>query len=93
MGDFNTLGLSEPTLRALADMEFEEATPVQEQSIPLLLAGRDVVAQALTGTGKTAAFGIPIVERVEVREKTSSGRSPDSYTRASNSGYRSDLGK
>jgi ATP-dependent RNA helicase DeaD len=69
LGDFSTLGLSEPTLRALVDMEFEEATPVQEQTIPLLLAGRDVVAQALTGTGKTAAFGIPIVERVEVKKK------------------------
>jgi ATP-dependent RNA helicase DeaD len=69
VGDFKDLGLSEPTLRALADMEFEEATPVQERTIPLLLSARDVVAQALTGTGKTAAFGIPIVERVDVHRR------------------------
>ncbi len=62
--DFRDLGISEQTLRALTTMGFEEATPVQEQAIPLLLAGRDVIAQALTGTGKTAAFGVPIVERI-----------------------------
>lgn len=65
MGDFADLGLSAQTLRALAEMEFEEATPIQEHAIPVLLAGRDLVAQALTGTGKTAAFGVPIVERVD----------------------------
>ncbi|MFN0072179.1 MAG: DEAD/DEAH box helicase [Chloroflexota bacterium] len=65
LGEFKDLGLSEPTLRALADMEFEESTPIQAQAIPLLMAGRDLVAQALTGTGKTAAFGVPIVERVD----------------------------
>ena len=57
------------TLVRKAEMEFEETTPVQAQTIPLLLSGRDVVAQALTGTGKTAAFGIPIVERVEVHKR------------------------
>jgi ATP-dependent RNA helicase DeaD len=63
--DFRDLGISEQTLRALTIMGFEEATPVQEQAIPLLLAGRDVIAQALTGTGKTAAFGVPIAERID----------------------------
>ncbi len=46
-------------------MGFEEPTPIQAQAIPLLLAGRDVIAQALTGTGKTAAFGVPLVDRID----------------------------
>jgi len=63
--DFDGLNLSQAVLRSLKDMGFEEPTPVQAQAIPHLLEGRDVVAQALTGTGKTAAFGIPLVERVD----------------------------
>jgi ATP-dependent RNA helicase DeaD len=66
--DFAGLGLTEPVLRALREMGFEEPTPVQEKAIPLLLNGTDVVAQALTGTGKTAAFGIPLVERIDPRK-------------------------
>jgi ATP-dependent RNA helicase DeaD len=65
MREFGELTLSEPVLRGLAEMGFEEPTPVQARAIPCLLEGRDVVAQALTGTGKTAAFGIPLVERVD----------------------------
>jgi ATP-dependent RNA helicase DeaD len=61
---FEALGLSGETLRALAEIGFEEPTPVQEQAIPAMLAGRDLMAQAQTGTGKTAAFGLPIVERL-----------------------------
>jgi len=49
-------------------MGFEEPTPIQAQAIPLLMAGRDLIAQALTGTGKTAAFGVPIVERIDSAE-------------------------
>ncbi len=60
---FRDLGLSEKVLKALDDMGFEEPSPIQERTIPLLLAGRDVIGQAQTGTGKTAAFGVPIVER------------------------------
>src|SRR5947208_1883640 len=63
--DFAAFSLSRPVLRALKEMGFEEPTPVQAKAIPLLLEGRDVVAQALTGTGKTAAFAIPLVEAVE----------------------------
>ena len=62
---FSDFDLSKPVLRSLHEMGFEEPTPVQSRAIPVLLAGRDVVAQALTGTGKTAAFGIPLVEAVE----------------------------
>ena len=60
MADFQGLALSEPVRRSLDELGFEEPTPVQARAIPLLLEGRDVVAQALTGTGKTAAFGIPL---------------------------------
>jgi ATP-dependent RNA helicase DeaD len=60
---FRDLGLSEKVLKALDDMGFEEPSPIQAKAIPMLLAGRDVIGQAQTGTGKTAAFGVPIVER------------------------------
>ncbi len=59
---FVKLGLSERMLSALTALTFTEPTPIQAQSIPLLLAGRDVVGQAQTGTGKTVAFGLPAVE-------------------------------
>jgi ATP-dependent RNA helicase DeaD len=65
LADFRDLGVSEATLRGLASMGFEEPTPVQGRAIPCLLERRDVIAQALTGTGKTAAFGVPIVERID----------------------------
>jgi ATP-dependent RNA helicase DeaD len=67
MSGFAELGLSKPVLRSLDEMGFEEPTPVQAQAIPALMQGHDVVAQALTGTGKTAAFGIPLVERLDIR--------------------------
>ena len=62
---FAELGLSENTLQALADVGYESPSPIQEQAIPALLAGGDVIGQAQTGTGKTAAFGLPIVEYVD----------------------------
>jgi ATP-dependent RNA helicase DeaD len=62
---FRAFGLSAPVLRALDALGFEAPTPIQEATIRLLLAGRDVIAQAQTGTGKTAAYGIPIVERAD----------------------------
>jgi ATP-dependent RNA helicase DeaD len=66
MKTFNDFGLSEPVLRALNNMGFEEATPIQEQSVPLGMQGKDLIGQAHTGTGKTAAFGIPMVEFFDV---------------------------
>lgn len=65
MSLFQELGLSEPLIRATVEMGFEETTPIQERAIPLVLSGRDVMGQAQTGTGKTAAFGIPMLERIE----------------------------
>jgi ATP-dependent RNA helicase DeaD len=62
---FAELGLSEPTLQALQDVGYESPSPIQEQGIPPLLEGRDVIGQAQTGTGKTAAFGLPIVEYID----------------------------
>jgi len=62
---FADLGLSQSTLQSLADVGYESPSPIQEQAIPSLLAGRDVIGQAQTGTGKTAAFGLPIMEYVD----------------------------
>ena len=62
---FRDLGLDERTLAVLAAMGLMEPTPIQEQAIPELLAGRDLVGQAQTGTGKTLAFGLPIMERLD----------------------------
>ncbi len=61
---FEELKLSADVLKAIAEMGYEEATPIQSQAIPLLLEGRDVIGQAQTGTGKTSSFGIPIIEKV-----------------------------
>ncbi len=62
MTDFQTLGLSAPLLRAVEAEGYTTPTPVQEQSIPPLLAGRDVLGVAQTGTGKTAAFALPVLQ-------------------------------
>ena len=62
---FDQFGLSEPLLKAIADVGYETPSPIQQKTIPLLLEGRDVVGQAQTGTGKTAAFALPILERLE----------------------------
>jgi ATP-dependent RNA helicase DeaD len=65
MGKFEDLGLTPATLEALVHLGYERPTPIQEQAIPPLLEGRDVIGQAQTGTGKTAAFGLPMVEYVD----------------------------
>ena len=62
---FAELGLSAEVLKAVDKMGFEEASPIQTAVIPLLLAGRDVIGQSSTGSGKTAAFGVPAVEKVD----------------------------
>ncbi|MEN8815646.1 MAG: DEAD/DEAH box helicase, partial [Nonlabens sp.] len=59
---FKDLGLVEPILRALQDQGYERPTPIQAQAIPVLLEGKDLLGCAQTGTGKTAAFSIPIVQ-------------------------------
>ena len=62
--EFAALGLSQPSLKALEQVGFEHPTPIQQQAIPAGLAGNDVIGCAATGTGKTAAFVLPIVERL-----------------------------
>ncbi|ADE36608.1 DEAD/DEAH box helicase [Methanohalophilus mahii] len=66
---FKDLNLSKDIERAVEDMGFEEPTPIQSQSIPYLMEGKDVIGQAQTGTGKTAAFGIPALEMLDVKSK------------------------
>ena len=68
---FDTLGLSADLLRTVAEEGYTEPTPVQEKAIPLVLQGRDVLAAAQTGTGKTAAFTLPILDRLRHHANTS----------------------
>ncbi|WP_209329256.1 DEAD/DEAH box helicase [Lunatimonas salinarum] len=63
---FSDLGISEEILSAVEDMGFTQPSPIQAQTIPYLLEGHDVIGQAQTGTGKTASFGIPIIDMVDV---------------------------
>ncbi|MEN0015924.1 MAG: DEAD/DEAH box helicase, partial [Solirubrobacteraceae bacterium] len=69
MTDFADLGLSEPLLRALQDLGYERPSPIQAQAIPALLSGRDMIGQAQTGSGKTAAFGLPLLEAIDPEDK------------------------
>ena len=62
---FRALGLSDPVMRAVIEAGFEAPTPIQEQAIPVLLTGKDIIGQAQTGTGKTAAFALPMAERLD----------------------------
>jgi len=64
---FNDLGLSDPVMAALADVGYESPSPIQAATIPVLLEGRDMIGQAQTGTGKTAAFALPLLSRIKVR--------------------------
>ncbi len=62
---FSDLNLSQETLKAVADMGFEEATPIQSLAIPEIMKGLDIIGQAHTGTGKTGAFGLPMIEMMD----------------------------
>src|SRR5918996_5984044 len=68
MPAFADLGLSPSTLQALQDVGYEQPSPIQEQAIPVLMEGRDMIGQAQTGSGKTAAFGLPMIEHVDPSE-------------------------
>lgn len=72
---FNTLGLSTELLHAVADQGYSEPTPIQNQAIPLILQGRDIMASAQTGTGKTAGFTLPILQRLSA-QALAKGRRP-----------------
>ena len=73
MSNFESLGLSDKLLRAIKNEGYESPTPVQALAIPLLLKGRDVLGVAQTGTGKTAAFALPILQKI-LDKKSSQNR-------------------
>ena len=66
---FDELGLMPQILRGIEEMGFEETTPIQAQAIPVVMSGCDMIGQAQTGTGKTAAFGIPLLQKVDPNSK------------------------
>lgn len=70
---FSELGLSPELLQSVERLGFEEATPIQDQTIPLALEGKDVIGQAQTGTGKTAAFGLPMLQKIDITNRTVQG--------------------
>jgi ATP-dependent RNA helicase DeaD len=70
---FSDLNLSPTTLKSIKRMGFEEATPIQAGTIPVSLEGKDVIGQAQTGTGKTTAFGIPMIEKIDVKNPNVQG--------------------
>jgi ATP-dependent RNA helicase DeaD len=79
---FKALGLADSLLKAVSSLGYEEPTPVQREAIPLLLTGRDMLGQAATGTGKTAAFALPMLQRViEESAARPAGRRPTRPTR------------
>lgn len=69
MKNFSEFDLDAKVIKAITEMGFEESTPIQEKTIPLAIAGNDLIGQAQTGTGKTAAFGIPLVSKIEPSEE------------------------
>ena len=66
---FEDLGLCSEIVKAVKKMGFEEASPIQAKAIPIMRSGKDIIGQAQTGTGKTAAFGIPLLEKLEPKNK------------------------
>ena len=70
MTTFSDFGLSKEIETAVFNMGFEEPSPIQAQAIPIALSGKDMIGQAQTGTGKTTAFGVPLLEKLDVNEGT-----------------------
>ncbi|MCD9025639.1 DEAD/DEAH box helicase [Cohnella silvisoli] len=68
MSTFAEFGLEPDVLQAIMEMGFEEATPIQAKAIPVAIAGKDMIGQAQTGTGKTAAFGVPLISKIAASE-------------------------
>jgi len=66
---FDALVLSKEMHKAIADLGYEEATPIQSEAIPIMMTGKDIIGQAQTGTGKTAAFGVPAIEMLDTSSK------------------------
>jgi ATP-dependent RNA helicase DeaD len=68
--NFDDMNLSVPVMKALKDVGYESPSPIQAKTIPMVLAGKDLVGQAQTGTGKTAAFALPLLSRIDLKKKT-----------------------
>jgi len=66
---FADMNLSTPLMKALKDVGYESPSPIQAETIPLVMAGKDLVGQAQTGTGKTAAFALPLLSRIDLKKK------------------------
>ena len=82
---FGTLGLHAKLIQTLSELGYEEPTPIQREAIPPLLTGRDIIGQAATGTGKTAAFALPMVQRIsETRTGSRRCRPPWCWFRRGN---------
>ncbi len=69
LASFDDMNLSVPIMKVLKDVGYETPSPIQAQTIPLMMAGRDLVGQAQTGTGKTAAFALPLLSRIDLKKK------------------------
>ena len=67
---FEYMNLCPEILRAVKEMGFEEMSPIQAKAIPAMLSGKDIIGQAQTGTGKTAAFGIPLLQKLDPNDKS-----------------------
>jgi ATP-dependent RNA helicase RhlE len=76
LNSFNDFGLAEPITRALAQEQYTTPTPIQADAIPIVMTGRDLVGIAQTGTGKTAAFALPILNRLANNRKPLEKKSP-----------------
>src|SRR3954451_19581244 len=79
---FSSLGLDDRLLTTLAGLGYEEPTPIQREAIPLLLAGTDVLAEAPTGTGKTAAFALPMLQHLVHATDGQRSKLPDGHISA-----------
>jgi ATP-dependent RNA helicase DeaD len=73
LAKFQDLGISQDTMKSIKRMGFEESTPIQAETIPIALQKKDLIGQAQTGTGKTTAFGIPLVENLDMKKETIQG--------------------
>lgn len=67
---FNQFNLSKPIMQAIVDVGYEQPSPIQQACIPVMISGKDIAATAQTGTGKTAAFALPLLEQLDVKNKT-----------------------